>query len=841
MLQMRPSLLAISSLLATTATSLSPAFNQSYADGSQVLVQLVSADGGIVRITTVPSGASNNFLRYPLEVAQPPIPNGVGFNVVDQGTSWLLTINNTAVVVGKSTPITNFSRVDGAPLSSEVQPVSAEPESQCGGGGHGGPIVGGCLRAWRSLQANERIYGFGVQFTGVDHTGTTKFIRTGASPDDTGLAHIVAPFFVSSLGYGVAVNTHGYSYYDIGVANPSIHMINTPDPVADLYFFTGPSLRDVLAQYTQVYGRTSMPPQWALGQWYHPQEDSNQTVVESVVDAFASNDTPLAAVTLEPPWQTHSYSCTYVWSNKTFWDPQGFIKRLNGNGTEVTLWQHAYVLNDTVARASGTTSPLWDPLYNGNLSSNWITWGGATPDWTLPGTSAAVSNYFVNNFISIGIAAFKLDECDGVPPSLPPSQQWFFPDNSSWPSGFNGSHMHNIFALTYGFAYHRMFESQGMRTFLKARANYMGGQRYPTTTYSDTYDYSQYIMAVLNSGWGGWTWAPELRTAASASEFARRSEVMLFSGLSSEDGWDSGYAPFPPYVDPGSAAIYREYYQQRVQLIPTLYAGYQQQGETGVPLVRSLGIDWPADIITLGGVQDQYMLGSLIVAPGPIGVDDRFVYFPAGSGHWVDYFNPAGSPLYNASTNVSITCPDEILPVFQQAGTAVVLADLHDHTVLRLRAVAPMAVAGDDAAAAPLVPSAVAVIYDDDGRSLRYRTDNEYYKASASIGLHNSGSKSASASSLPSIIIQMGVHHAHWVPAWTSVRWEVAVPVGHPLRHVVDGATEQATPVLLECDGTLQSTADVVVDTASRPGFIKVTHSLPEAGAKCMLRFQSLQ
>ena len=45
-------------------------------------------------------------------------------------------------------------------------------------------------------------------------------------------------------------------------------------------------------------------------------------------------------------------------------------------------------------------------------------------------------------------------------------QTWFFPDSASFPSGFSGAQMHNLFGLTYTFAYHELFESLGLRTFL---------------------------------------------------------------------------------------------------------------------------------------------------------------------------------------------------------------------------------------------------------------------------------------------------------------------------------------------------------------------------------------
>ena len=92
--------------------------------------------------------------------------------------------------------------------------------------------------------------------------------------------HAPAPFFLSSLGYGLALNTHGYSYFDVGVSQSYSHLMHTADPVLDIYFFVGPRLPDVMAQFTQLYGRTSMPPKFSLGLWYHPLSSSNQSEVE---------------------------------------------------------------------------------------------------------------------------------------------------------------------------------------------------------------------------------------------------------------------------------------------------------------------------------------------------------------------------------------------------------------------------------------------------------------------------------------------------------------------------------------------------------------------------------
>jgi hypothetical protein len=301
-----------------------------YPDGSVLRAELVAADGSIVRLVVIPPGKNESFLRYPLTVPQPPLPSNASFIVKDSPSYALLFTSCSTLNISKAVPTTQLLSPSGSLLSAEPQPVSAEPELQCGNG-HGGPIAGGCLRAWRSIQEGEGIFGFGMQSFAVDHVGTTKWIQTDANPSPEGMDHAPAPFFVSSLGYGYALNTHRYAYFDVGFAIPpsasgaGLNLIHSADPVVDGFFFAGPGPAAVLGQFTQLFGRPTLPPRAALGLWYHPLESSNQTAVEATVAAFAANGAALAAVTLEPPWQTHAYACTYVWSKGTFWDVPGFL------------------------------------------------------------------------------------------------------------------------------------------------------------------------------------------------------------------------------------------------------------------------------------------------------------------------------------------------------------------------------------------------------------------------------------------------------------------------------------------------------------------------------------
>ena len=156
-----------------------------------------------------------------------------------------------------------------------------------------------------------------------------------------------------------------------------------------------------------------------------------------------------------------------------------------------------------------------------------------------------------------------------------------------------------VFGASYGELFHSMYADVGKRTFLKARAMYVGSQAHPTTFYSDSYDYPNYLLGVINSGWGGWVWAPETRHATDNSDFARRAQLMLFSGLASMDGWNTGFVPWnSTAVSAESEKMFSELTQERAKLQPFLYAAYQRQGVSGVPVCRAMMVDYDNDTLS---------------------------------------------------------------------------------------------------------------------------------------------------------------------------------------------------------------------------------------------------
>mgnify|MGYP001352492753 CR=1 FL=1 len=316
--------------------------------------------------------------------------------------------------------------------------------------------------------------------------------------------------------------------------------------------------------------------------------------------------------------------------------------------------------------------------------------------------------------------------------------------------------------------------------------------------YSDSYDYDQYVLAVANIGFLGLTWTPELRKADSASEFARRSQLVLFSGLANLNDWAGGSKPYPPDVSASSAAIFKFYLNARLELVPALYAASRTAGTSGLPAVRHPLLDFPEvslennalslsfslslfffcllilfffssfssssssfflkDHVALRDVQNEFMFTSLLVAPAAIAATSRQVYFPANAHGWVDYFdNSSSAAPHPGGSTANVSCDDTCLPVFQQVGSVVPLASLGRPEVLRLRAVAP------PAGAEPLPPT---LVYDDDGRTLNYQRRLEFHEAWAQVARNPTNG---------SIVVTLGITHTAWTPAWTRLQFELAL------------------------------------------------------------------
>ncbi len=555
------------------------------------------------------------------------------------------------------------------------------------------------------LAANEQIYGFGLQFFSLQHRGKKRTLRVNADPRfDTGDSHAPVPFYVSSLGYGVLVDTARYATFYCGesrdkpqvavdVANGGVLPMSTEGlyskglaenqssqilvdvPAArgvDVYLFAGPTMLDAVRRYNLFSGGGVNPPEWGLGFWYRASANANHSDLVAFAQEFRDRKIPCDVLGLEPGWQTHAYSCSYVWDKQRFPDPKGFVQQLKSRSYRVNLWEHAFI---------HPSSPLFPPMVA--LSGDKGVWGGLVPDFIGPKATQVFGDFHGTTLIDNGIDGFKLDECD----NSDYTGGWSFPEGSQFPSGADGEQMHTLFGLGYQRALWNQFEIRKRPTFSLVRSSGALASPYPFVLYSDLYDHRQFVRALVNSGFSGLLWCPEVRDAKSEEDLIRRLQTVVFSPLAMINGW---YIPNPPWkqldrkknnandLAPDWESLEsrcREIIGWRMQLVPYLRAAFARYATDGTPPFRALALDWH-DHPEVARTDDVWMMGDrILVAPLFAGEPGRRLTLPPGT--WHNFWT--GEPV-SGGTTIDIPAATRNIPVFVLDGSVLPLASVTNST-----------------------------------------------------------------------------------------------------------------------------------------------------------------
>jgi alpha-D-xyloside xylohydrolase len=348
------------------------------------------------------------------------------------------------------------------------------------------------------------------------------------------------------------------------------------------------------------------------------------------------------------------------------------IAELSAKNYKLNLWEHAF---------TNPASPVYAPLYP--HSGNFEVWGGLVPDFLSPEARNAFAAYHDKAHVAIGVSGYKLDECD----NSDFTGNWSFPEIASFPSGADGEQMHSVFGLRYQDTIQSVFDRHKLRTYGLVRSSGALAAPYPYALYSDLYDHSQFIRALVNSGFSGLLWTPEVRDAASEEDLIRRLQTTILSPLALINAW---YIKNPPWKQlnrsKNNAGELAPDWQQlesrcrsvlnlRMQIIPYLHAAFVRYHLEGLPPVRALVVDYPRDANTYG-IDDQYLLGeSLLVAPLVAGREQRSVYLPEGD--WYCFWT---RQRYAGKQHVSAHLPLEQIPLFVKSGAILPLAPATSHS-----------------------------------------------------------------------------------------------------------------------------------------------------------------
>ncbi|MBC9798200.1 TIM-barrel domain-containing protein [Sinomicrobium weinanense] len=539
------------------------------------------------------------------------------------------------------------------------------------------------------LEKEEQVYGFGLQFKTVHQRGQILRLHVDHyGGRDDGRTHAPVPFYVSSEGYGVFVNSARYIEVYAGSAArkdsknaPVARDRNTdenwtsrpysdaveilvPSAGVEVYLFAGPTPLDAVRRYNLFTGGGPLPPRWGLGftQRVHKLYTDRQVTDEA--NAFEKKGFPLDFIGLEPGWQSKAYPNTFEWDRERFPQPEKFVRELSDKGVKVNLWVNPYVSPES-------------PVYKDILpyTASHTVWAGIVPDLSIPEAGKVFWGQFRKKHVDIGVSGYKIDEVDGY-------DRYLWPDVTRFPSGHSAEQMRQTYGLLVQKQSAALFREKNTRTYGLVRASNGGGTSFPYVIYNDYYNHEDFITALINSGFSGVLWTPEARASKTAEEWLRRIQSVVFSPMAMINAWSSGTKPwsFPEVADE-----VKQMALLRMRMMPYWYTEFAKYHFNGTPPFRAMdleeGFQQQPKALTLSDsevdleenpyaeavkkeVKDQYMAGEyLLVAPMFTGQTSRKIILPRGN--WYDFYTGE----YAGNGEVITVAPGlERIPVYVKDG-----------------------------------------------------------------------------------------------------------------------------------------------------------------------------
>lgn len=516
-----------------------------------------------------------------------------------------------------------------------------------------------------NIEPDEHFYGFGEQFTEFDKRGQLiEMWNYDAYGSHSKRAYKNVPFFISTRGYGVFVDSHRPVRFDMGHNNHALFSLIVPDAALDYYVIAGPDPKTVIARYADLVGHPTLPPKWAFGLWMSSgfKRDSADEVFARARE-LRDHDIPADVLHLDCYWQRFGRWSDNQWDLEMFPDPAALVQKAHAAGFKVCLWINPYI---------GVESPLLQTAIDSGYllktpaGEAWIgpLWGHYHPPvGIIDVTNPAAADWMrglLRPHLEMGVDVYKTDFGEGVPAETVAH------------NGMTGVELHNLYPLLYNDLVAGLTaEVTGRAGLVWGRSTYAGGQRHAAQWSGDPACTYQGMASTLRGGLslamcGHAFWSHDIggfHRHTTPELYTRWAQFGLFSPLARAHGvttrlpWDFGEE---------AERIFRGYVRLRYSLLPYIYSCAVEACETGLPLLRPLALEFPDDPCTYT-LDLQYMFGAeLLVAPVYNSEGRRPVYFPAG--RWVDWWT---REIIVGPQTRFVQAPLDVLPLYVRANALI--------------------------------------------------------------------------------------------------------------------------------------------------------------------------
>jgi alpha-glucosidase len=728
-----------------------------------------------VRVTAIADGmfrvrlATNGIFPPDFSWAVINAPTPPPIQLADGKSEVRLTAGSAIAIIHKSPLLIDFSDAQGNLLLADepTLPMAWDGER---------------IHIWKKMPCDESYFGLGDK-AGLMNRRNRSF--TNWNTDEYGWQessdplYKTIPFFIglrAGKAYGVFFDNTWRSTFDFGKESPDYFSFGAEGGELNYYFFSGPTPKKVVSDYTALVGRSPLPPLWSLGYQQSRYSYYPEARAREIVATMRSKKIPLDVIYFDIDYQ-EGYAPFTV--NRTYFPTfEKMIADFRSTGVRTVLITDLHIKKNP---AHGY-APYDSGIKNDNFVKNadgtvfvGAVWPGDSvfPDFTLTRARDWWGTLY-KDFVGMGAAGFWNDMNEPsvflrADKTMPLTVRHRLDDGAS----LDHRAIHNVFGMeNVRGTYEGLRKLQAdERPFVLTRAAYSGAERYAATWTGDnssTWNHlkmsTPMLLSVGISGFplvgddiGGFVGTPP------ADLLTRWFEVGAFNPIY-RDHTDKGSADQEPWVSgPEQEAVRRRYIELRYKLLPYIYTAVEEATRTGIPLMRPLFLEYPEQMDLYTDNRDFLFGDDFFVAPVLTEkLDAETVQLPPAD--WYDFWT---SQKHASKPPLELHPKLDEMPLYVRAGAIIPLQPLVQST-----------------SETPDGPLQLRVYPGDDCRGTLYQDDGHTFAYQRGESLRMNFSCRAAASSVK---IASTVEENTFQPWWTAEEITVYGATSAPLRITVDG------------------------------------------------------
>lgn len=563
--------------------------------------------------------------------------------------------------------------------------------------------------SFKKFIQEEAFLGLGEKMGGLNKKGK-KFINWNTDDPHhyphTDPLYQSHPFFLAwnpNYSYGIFFDNTFRTYFNMGEESSEYYYFYADNGELDYYFIYGPTPKEVIENYTYLTGRYYMPPLWSLGYQQSKWGYRDKNIVMNLAKTFREKNIPCDVIYLDIDYMDGFRVFTI--DEDKFPNIKDMIQKLNNIGFKVVPIVDPGVKKDINYEVykEGIEKDCFCKKSTGEIYIGYV-WPGecAFPDFTKD----KVRKWWgekQRKLIEIGVSGIwnDMNEPSSFPHPVENFSKSFEKNNTFWgifadhseetfyektfpkdvthgeKEEFSHDEIHNIYGLLMAKTSFEGWkkEKPNIRPLILTRAGFSGIQKYSAVWTGDNKSWWEHLYISLpmlqnlgisgipfvgaDVGGFGLDCSPEL--------FARWIEVGIFYPFLRNHSELNTKPQEPWSFGKEIEEIAKKYIKLRYKLIPYLYSLFYEAKEKGIPILRSLILEYPDDKECIHN-DDEFMIGpNILVAPiYKEGQRARTVYLPKGK--WYDFWT---LKTYEGGDYISVKAPLDIIPIFIKEGSII--------------------------------------------------------------------------------------------------------------------------------------------------------------------------